>query len=181
MLHGRSFGELPLEPLDVGAADEGVVANHSGDRGINFAFDVLILELKISEGNRHVRLYIRSRRAGLPAYTPATVISLVTTAPAPITTSSTICTGRMVAFEPMDTRLPILVSHHNSLRPRAGPPLAKVSLMNMTPWPMKQSSPTVTSSQMKLCDCTRVRAPITTPFWISLNGPMKQPPPIVQP
>ena len=88
-------------------------------------------------------------------------MSLVTTAPAPITTSSTIRTGMMVALEPIDTRLPITVSRHNSLRPPDGPPDEKVSLMNITPWPTKQSSPIVTSSQIKACDCTRVRAPTT--------------------
>ena len=87
-------------------------------------------------------------------------MSLVTTEPAPITTSSTMRTGMMVALEPIETRLPITVSRHSSLRPRAGPPVEKVSLMNITPWPTKQSSPIVTSSQMKACDCTRVRAPI---------------------
>ena len=42
-------------------------------------------------------------------------MSLVTTAPAPITTSSAIRTGMIVAFEPIDTRLPITVSRHSSL------------------------------------------------------------------
>ena len=44
-------------------------------------------------------------------------MSLVTTAPAPITTSSAMRTGMIVALEPIDTRLPITVSRHNSLRP----------------------------------------------------------------
>ena len=52
-------------------------------------------------------------------------MSLVTTAPAPITTSSAMRTGMIVALEPIDTRLPITVSRHSSLRPRAGPPLAE--------------------------------------------------------
>ena len=108
-------------------------------------------------------------------------MSLVTTAPAPITTSSAMRTGMIVALEPIETRLPITVSRHSSLRPRAGPPLENVSLMNITPWPTKQSSPIVTSSQMKACDCTRVRAPIAAPFWISVNGPTKQSSPILQP
>ena len=108
-------------------------------------------------------------------------MSLVTTEPAPMTTSSAILTGMIVALEPIETRLPITVSRHNSLLPRAGPPVENVSLTNITPWPTKQSSPIVTSSQMKACDCTRVRAPITTPFWISVNGPTKQSSPILQP
>src|SRR5215475_3349249 len=102
------------------------------------------------------------------------MISLVTTEPAPMTTSSAILTGMMVAFDPIDTRLPITVSRHSSFCPLAGPPIAKVSLMNITPWPMKQSSPMVTSSQMKACDCTRERAPTFAPFWISVKGPTKQ-------
>ena len=57
---------------------------------------------------------------------PAAVISLVTTEPAPITTSSTIRTGMMVALEPMETRLPTSVARHSSLRPRAGPPVENV-------------------------------------------------------
>ena len=76
-------------------------------------------------------------------------MSLVTTAPAPITTSSTILTGMIVALEPIETRLPITVSRHNSLLPPAGPPVENVSFTNITPWPTKQSSPIVTSSQMK--------------------------------
>lgn len=32
----------------------------------------------------------------------------------------------------------------------------------------------LTNSQIKLCDCTLVRSPMTTPFWISVKGPMKQ-------
>ena len=44
-------------------------------------------------------------------------MSLVTTEPAPMTTSSAILTGMMVAFEPMETRLPITVSRHNVLLP----------------------------------------------------------------
>ncbi len=52
-------------------------------------------------------------------------MSLVTTEPAPITTSSAIRTGMMVALEPIETRLPITVSRHSSLRPPEGPPLAE--------------------------------------------------------
>jgi hypothetical protein len=46
---------------------------------------------------------------------------------------------------------------------------------------MKQSSPMVTSSHTNACDCTRVRLPIVTCFWISTKGPMKAPSPMVQP
>src|SRR6201994_3517670 len=92
------------------------------------------------------------------------MMSLVTTEPAPMTTLSAMRTGMIVALEPIETRLPITVSRHSSLFLWAGAPLAKVSLMNITPWPMKQSSPIVTNSQTKACDCTRVRAPITAPL-----------------
>ena len=44
-------------------------------------------------------------------------MSLVTTDPAPITTSSAMRTGMMVALEPMETRLPITVSRHKFLAP----------------------------------------------------------------
>jgi hypothetical protein len=45
----------------------------------------------------------------------------------------------------------------------------------MTPWPMKQSLPMLTPSQMKLWELTRVRSPTTAPRWISTKGPMKAP------
>ena len=45
----------------------------------------------------------RSLRAGLPTYTPGERMSLVTTAPAPTTTLSTIVTGSIVALLPMET------------------------------------------------------------------------------
>ena len=51
-------------------------------------------------------------RAGFPAYVPDSVMSLVTTLPAPITTSSQMLTGMMVALVPMLTRLPMVVSFH---------------------------------------------------------------------
>ena len=47
----------------------------------------------------------------------------VTTAPAPITTLSQIETGMIVAFEPIETLLPIVVGSHKFRSPRAGPPL----------------------------------------------------------
>ena len=48
------------------------------------------------------------------------MMSLVTTAPAPITTSSQILTGRIVALDPIETRFPIVVERHSSLRPAPG-------------------------------------------------------------
>ena len=45
------------------------------------------------------------------------MMSLVTTEPAPITTSSAMRTGMIVALEPIETRLPITVSRHSSLLP----------------------------------------------------------------
>ena len=78
----------------------------------------------------------RILRAGFPAYTPACKTSFVTTAPAPMTVPLQMVTGRMVAFDPMETRLPTRVARHSSRRPCAGPPLENVSLMNITPCPM---------------------------------------------
>ena len=71
---------------------------------------------------------------------------------APITTSSQIRTGSTVAPVPIDTRFPMTVDLHRLLSPRAGPPMENVSFTNMAPCEMKQSSPIVTSSQMKACD-----------------------------
>ena len=68
-VHGA--GEFALERIDIGSADERVVADHGGDRGVDLALDGLILKLQICEGYRHpIDLpYPRdgSRRAGLPA------------------------------------------------------------------------------------------------------------------
>src|SRR5437870_2067733 len=107
-----------------------------GNRAVDLALDGLILQLQIRKRHRHLRLpYLSasSRRAGLPAKVPDVVMSLVTTDPAPITTSSVIRTGMIVALDPIETRLPITVSRHNPLLPRAGPPVEKVSFTNITP------------------------------------------------
>lgn len=42
-------------------------------------------------------------------------------------------TGRMVTLLPIDTLSPILVCFQSDLSPLAGPPFAKVSLINITP------------------------------------------------
>lgn len=107
-------------------------------------------------------------------------MSFVTTEPAPITTWSQMLTGNTVAFVPIDTFLPIDVSLHLLLSPRAGPPSRKRSFTNITPCEIKQLSPMVTSSQINACDCILLDAPIDTPFCISTNGPMKQSSPILQ-
>ena len=46
-------GEFPLERIDIGPADEGVVADHGGDRAVDLALDGLVLQLQIREGHRH--------------------------------------------------------------------------------------------------------------------------------
>lgn len=107
-------------------------------------------------------------------------MSFVTTEPAPITTWSQMLTGNTVAFVPIDTFLPIDVSLHLLLSPRAGPPSRKRSFTNITPCEIKQLSPMVTSSQINAWDCILLDAPIDTPFCISTNGPMKQSSPILQ-
>jgi hypothetical protein len=65
----------------------------------------------MTAGGRYRR---RISRAGLPAYTPGTVMSLVTTAPAPTTTPSQIDTGSTVAFVPTLTRCPMRVARYRS-------------------------------------------------------------------
>ena len=42
-------------------------------------------------------------------------------------------TGGFVAFDPIETPSPTTVDRHSVRSPRAGPPFAKTSLMNMTP------------------------------------------------
>jgi len=76
----------------------------------------------------------------------------VTTAPAPITVPEAMFTGIIVALDPMQTPSPMRVERHNSLRPFAGPPDTNVSFINITPCPIKQSSPMVTNSHIKVCD-----------------------------
>jgi hypothetical protein len=49
----NGFGELALEGVDKGSADEGVVADHIGDGAVDLAFDGLILQLQVSEGYGH--------------------------------------------------------------------------------------------------------------------------------
>src|SRR5262249_52303932 len=107
-------------------------------------------------------------------------MSVVTTAPAPMTTWSQTFTGISVALVPMLTWLPSRVARHSS-RLSAGPPVVNGSLMNIAPCDTKQSSPIVTSSQMKACDWMRQRLPMTTSRWISTNGPMKLSSPMLQP
>ena len=52
----------------------------------------------------------------------------------------------------METPSPIFVLFHKSLLPFAGDPSENKSLINTTPWPIKQSLPMVTSSQIKEFD-----------------------------
>ena len=48
-----ALGEFALEGIDIGPADEGVVADHGGDCAVDLALDGLILKLQICEGHRH--------------------------------------------------------------------------------------------------------------------------------
>jgi hypothetical protein len=65
--------ELPLESIDIGAADESVVTDDGGHCAIDLTLDGLILELQIGKGDGHRRSFLFSyvrtttRRAGLPA------------------------------------------------------------------------------------------------------------------
>ncbi len=64
-VHGG--GEFPLERIDIGSADERVVADHGGDRAVDLALDGLILKLQIGEGYRHPSIFlIRATAAGAP-------------------------------------------------------------------------------------------------------------------
>ena len=71
MLDVDGRGEFPLEGIDIGPADEGVVADDGGDRAVDLALDGLILQLQIRKGHRHRIVFptcpLSSRRAGLPA------------------------------------------------------------------------------------------------------------------
>src|ERR1044072_1451111 len=109
---------------------------------------------------------------------PLSVMSFVTTAPAPITAPSHTVTGNIVTLEHIETFFPIVVVFQTFLSP-AGPPFENKSLTNITPCPTKQSFPMLTPSQIKLCDCTRVRSPTTTLLCISTKGPTKQLSPIL--
>ena len=57
----------------------------------------------------------------------------------------------------------------------------RLSLTNITPWPMKASSSIVTPSQMKVWLWILQAAPITAPRWISTKVPIRLPAPISQP
>ncbi len=46
-------GEFPLEGVDIGPANERIVADDGGDRAVDLALDGLILQLQIGEGYRH--------------------------------------------------------------------------------------------------------------------------------
>src|SRR5689334_1836769 len=128
-------GEFALERIHERAPDVCRLANHCRDGRVDVALYGKILRVQVRERYRSPACLChsfsrdescfnrRSRRAGFPAYTPATLMSLVTTAPAPMTTSSQIDTGNIVALEPMDTRAPTRVARHNSRRPLAGPPV----------------------------------------------------------
>ena len=75
---------------------------------------------------------LRISFAGFPAYIPGSVISLVTTAPAPITVSSIILIGKIVALLPIDTLFPIIVGNQ-SLSSGEGFPDLNKSFVNITP------------------------------------------------
>ena len=61
-------GEFPLEGVDIGTANEGIVADDRGDRAVDLALDGLILQLQIRKRYRHrsSSLSCRAGRAGAP-------------------------------------------------------------------------------------------------------------------
>src|SRR6266478_1947166 len=56
-----------------------------------------------------------------------------------------------------------------------------LSLIKITPWPIKTLSSIITPSQMKVWLETLQLRPTTAPFWISTNEPIFVPSPISQP
>src|SRR5260370_16820052 len=127
-------GKFAFKAVDIGTANERAVANDGSNCGVDFRLDGLVLQMKISVGHSHRQQlssrnptrprYLRAnRRAGFPAYDPGTVISLVTTAPAPTTTSSQIVTGRTAAPDPFATPLPMIMDRHTPFPPPPGPPV----------------------------------------------------------
>ena len=67
MLDVDGIGKFPLERIDIGSANEGVVADDGGDRGVDLALDGLILQLQIGERYRHRSLFlICATPAGAP-------------------------------------------------------------------------------------------------------------------
>src|SRR5690606_32631791 len=135
--------ERCFEPSNVWAVDEGGIAYDRCESLLQLPHDRPMLDRQIEELNGHSGL---TSLAGLPAYMPGVSISLVTTAPAPITVPLQMLTGRMVAFDPIETRSPISVWRQRERSRLAGPPLANVSLMKHTAWETKQSTPIVTPS-----------------------------------
>ena len=92
----------------------------AGHRGINLILDAEVLAVEVYEWDLHL-IFL----AGFPTYVPGSAMSLVTTAPAPMTTSSQTVTGSIVALLPMETRLPILVDFQREASPPAGPPFGE--------------------------------------------------------
>ena len=76
-------------------------------------------------------------------------ISLVTTLPAPITTLSQTVTGNNVEFEPIKTLFPTSVGCQFFFDPPVFQFLNK-SFTNITPCPIKQSSPILTNSHINV-------------------------------
>jgi hypothetical protein len=88
---------------------------------------------------------------------------LVTTAAAPITTLSHISTGKIVCIRTNGHFVTYFCWLPHGLISLCRTSFANKSLIN-TPWPIKQSSPMVTISQIKVWDCILVAQPIKTSF-----------------
>src|SRR6185312_11771328 len=136
MLNSISPGKGLFEIPDKGSSYKCRLINYCRNRSVNFRLYGFILGFQINKRNFHhlINYFFGINRAGFPAYIPGSVISFVITAPAPITTLLQILTGRTVAFDPIETWLPIRVSFHLFLSPPAGPPVEKLSFINFTPW-----------------------------------------------
>src|SRR5665213_1623176 len=53
MLDVHRVGEFPFEGVDIGSANERIVANDRRYRRVDLAFDGLVLKLQIRKGYRH--------------------------------------------------------------------------------------------------------------------------------
>ena len=92
----------------------------------------------------------------------------------------------MTAPEPIDARRSSTVvwsSQSSSVWsvPSSVVERGRLSLMNMTPWPTKTSSPISTPVQTNVWLWILQRAPTFTPRWISTNVPTRVPSPRLQP
>src|SRR5262249_11879848 len=93
LLHTQRRRPGSLERVHLRSADETRLGDHALHRLVDLVLDREVLSVEIDNWDFHddvppsgLGLIRRRRRAGLPAYTPDSVMSRVTTEPAPMTT-----------------------------------------------------------------------------------------------